>query len=335
MSAAAAGGGQSPWPELETGQVGPLYGVFGEEDFLVNQVVDRFLASPAFQANPSLNIERFLAGDTPPGKVLESALTWPFLGTQRLVIISDFHLYKAAQQTEFNEYVQDPAPTSCLVLAGAKLDNRTKLAKALKKAGQVHEFKKLYPRELAPWIKERALARGKKLSPAAAEQLAELAGLGLGALDSEVEKLSLYVGDQEMIDIDEVNAVVGAGRLYSIFDFTDALASGRLDRSLTSLSQLMNLGEPPVRILAMVVRLHRQLLQARSVLDNGGGQPQVQQALRTPPAATRTLVQRAGKESVASITKSLKLILKADVALKSAPGADRVIMERLVMDLCA
>lgn len=337
MASAKKGGGNKArlWPELEDGEVGPLYGVFGEEDFLTTEVVERFMASPAFSENPSLNVERFLAGDTPPARVLESAQTLPFLGSRRLVILSDFHLYKAARQAELLDYVNKPAPSTCLVLVGTKLDNRTKTAKALKAVGKVHVFKKLYHRDLVPWLHQRAKLRSKRLDPDAAGQLADLAGLGLGALDSELEKLSLYVGAEETISADVVHAVVGAGRLYSIFDFTDALASRRLDRSLTSLDQLLSLGEPPVRILAMVVRLHRQLLQVYAILQKGGDQSAVQRSLRTPPSATRSLMERARRESVAGLTGRLKKVLAADVALKSSPIADHIIMERLVMDLCA
>ena len=334
-AAGAAGPGGNPWPELESGQPGPLYGVFGEEDFLVGQVLERFLSSPAFSQNPALNVERFHAGDSKPGRVLESARTLPFLGNRRLVILQDIEIYKAEQLNEFLAYVAEPAPSSCLVLAGAKIDSRTRLAKALNQQGKVHQFKKMWPRELVPWLKERARTRGKTLAPAAAEHLAELMGLGLGALDSELEKLSLFVGVRTQIGEADVAAVTGRGRLYSIFDFTDALAAGQLHRALTSYDQLDSLGEPAVRVLAMVIRLFRQLMEVRQVLDQGGDAGAVQQALRLPPAATRTLVERARGEGMAGLGGRLGRILEADLALKSSPGSDRVIMERLVMDLCA
>ncbi len=331
----AAGEGALPWPEVAAGEAGPLYGVFGEEDFLVNQALEGFMASPSFAENPSLNIERFLAAEAGPARVLESALTLPFLGSRRLLIVSETHLYKADQTAEFLPYLEDPTPSTCLLFAGAKLDARTKFAKALKKAGKVHVYKKMYARQVIPWLNQRAAARGKSLSPDAARYLAELAGLGLGALDSELEKLSLYVGEARRIELNQVKELMGGSRLYSIFDFTDAVASRRLDRALTSYHQLDSLGEPAVRVLAMLSRLFRQLLEVRRVLDSGGGQRQVQQSLRTPPQATATLVARAEQESAASLAAPLERILATDLALKSSPGADRVIMERLVISLCA
>jgi DNA polymerase-3 subunit delta len=220
-------------------------------------------------------------------------------------------------------------------LAGLKLDSRTRMAKALAKAGKVHVFKKMWPRDLPPWLNQRAAARGKTLATAAAERLAELAGLGLGALDSELEKLALFVGGRPQITAQDVAQVTGRGRLYSIFDFTDALAAGRLHRALTSYDQLDSLGEPAVKVLAMVTRLFRQLMEARRALDQGLGAGQATQALRLPPAAARTIIERAQRESAAGLAGRLGRILQADLALKSSPGVDRVIMERLILDLCA
>jgi len=200
------GGGRAddplPWPELTAGEPpGPVYGLFGEEDFLVNQAVEAFSALPAFGDNQSLNLERFHAADARPVRILESARTLPFLGSRRLIIALDAHLYKAAQSAEFVDYLKDPVPSTCLLFAGAKLDARLKFAKALKAAGPVHIYKKMYPRQLVPWLAGRAALRGKRLDPRAAEQLAELAGLGLGALDSELEKLALYAGEAEVITL--------------------------------------------------------------------------------------------------------------------------------------
>jgi DNA polymerase-3 subunit delta len=324
----------APWPEVGRGEPGPLYGLFGEEDFLVGQALEDFFRSPAFAPNPEMNTDRFRAGEDPPSRILESAQTLPFLGSRRLVVVQQAEAWAAAQANELLGYLADPAPTTCLVFAGAKLNRTTKFAKALAKAGKVHLFGRMYPRQIAPWLAQRAKLRHKRLAQPAAQRLAELAGLGLGALDSEVEKLSLFVGQRAEITLDDVREVTGRGRLYGIFDLTDALAAGELARALAAYDQLHSLGEPAVRVLAMVSRLFRQVAQARQVLDTGGGQAEVQQALRTPPSATQTLVQRARREDARALARRLQAVLKADVALKSSAGSDRVVMERLIMEVC-
>lgn len=324
-----------PWPEVMAGEPGPLYGLFGEESFLVSQALAAFGNSPAFATNPDLNIERFHAADTKPEVVLQSALTLPFLGSRRLVMVQGLEGWSTPQVNVFVDYLKEPVDTCTLVFAGLKLLGSTKFGKALKKQGQLHVYKKMYVRQLLPWLDSRARLRGKTLERAARERLAELGGLGLGALDSEIEKLSLFVGEGKQITLDHVLAVTGRGLLYGIFDFTDAVAAGRLDRALSAYDRLHSLGEPPVKVLAMVIRLFKQLLQARAVVDQGGGPDQVQRAMHLPPAAARTLATRARKESPKSLSARLSLILAADAALKSSAGSNRVVMERLVMDLCA
>lgn len=324
-----------PWPEVAQGEPGPLYGLFGEEDFLVTQGVAAFVASPAFADNPSLNVERLLAPETPPARVLESARTLPFLGRRRLVVVQETEAYTTAQLNQFLPYLEDPAPTTCLVFAGARLNASTRFAKALKARGKLQVWKRMYPRQLVPWLEGRAKLRGKSLTREAAAWLAELAPLGLGALDAELEKLALYVGQRRRITLEDVHQVVGRGRLYGIFDLTDALAAKDLARALDAFAQLEALGEPPLRVVAMVARLWRQLLEVRAVLDAGGDQAQVQRTLRLPPQATRTLTQRARRESAQQLAAALPAVLEADLALKSSPAAPRVVVERLIMRLCA
>lgn len=336
MSADGAGQGPAglPWPELAGGEPGPLYGVFGEEDFLVGHGVEAFCQCAAFGPNAALNIERFHAADAPPARVLESARTLPFLGRRRLVLVLDADQYKAAQLGEFVGYLEDPPPSACLVFAGSKLDARTKFAKLLQQRGRVHVFAKLYPNQLPPWLQGRAKVRGKRLSVSAAAFLAELAGLGLGALDSEVEKLSLYVGKRPEIGLDDARAVVGGGRLRTIFDLTDAIAAADLHRALTAFNQLHALGEAPVRVLAMVQRMFRQVLEASRLLERGGDERQVARQMRIPPQAAQTLLGRARRESKTGLSARLARLLQADMALKSSPATDRAIVERLIMDLC-
>jgi DNA polymerase-3 subunit delta len=317
------------------GEPGSFYGIFGEEDFLVGLALETFFSSSAFAANFSLNVERFLAGETSPGRVLESARTLPFLGKRRLVVVKNCNQYKAEQLGEFLPYLEDPAPTTCLVFSGTKLDQRLRFAKALDRRGRLHVYKRLYPKQVVPWLAERARLRGKWLAPEAAAQLSELTALGLGALDSELEKLSLFVGGRKQIVPLDVAAVTGRGQLYSIFDLTDALAAGRLERALSAYNQLDSLGEPAVRVLAMLMRLFRQISSAREIIEHGGGLSQVQQELRLPPTAARTIFTRAERSGARELAAYLRRLLAADIALKSSPGADKIIIENLIMDLCA
>ncbi len=322
------------WPEIAKGKPGPLYGVFGQEAFLLDQALGEFINSPAFAANPSLNQERFLAAETPPNKVLDSANTLPFLGSRRLVLVQGIDAWKAEALNQFLDYFNNPAPSTCLVFSAAKLDARSRFAKALQDKGKVHTVRKPYPRELPAWLAGRAKLRGKNLTPAAAGLLMELGDIGLMELDREVEKICLFVGNQKEITPGIIKTVTTQGRLFSVFDLTNAIAKSELARALSALGHLLAMNEAPLAILGMITRLFRQLSQVRQILDEGGIEAQVQQSLRTPPQVTADLIKRARKESQGRLSAYLEVILATDLALKSSAGADRVIMENLLFKLC-
>lgn len=322
------------WPEVMAGNPGPLYVVFGDEAFLLSQALQQFIASPAFAANPSLNQERFLASDTQPGKVLDSANTLPFLGTRRLIMVQGIDAWKAEALNQFIAYFENPAPATCLVFSADKLDARSRFAKALQKHGKVQQVRKPYPRELPGWLQTRARMRGKNLSAGGARLLMEMGDLGLMDLDREIEKICLFVGNEKELSVNAIKSVLGQGRLFSVFDLTNAIAKGDLGRGLSALDQLLAVNEAPLSILGMITRLFRQLSQVREILDSGGGESQVQQSLRTPPQVTGDLVKRAHKESPARLAARLEDILLADLALKSSGTADKTIMENLLFKLC-
>lgn len=322
------------WPEIAKGKPGPLYGVFGQEAFLIDQALEQFTTSPAFAANPSLNQERFQAMETSPSKVLDSANTLPFLGSRRLVMVQDIDAWKAEALNQFLDYFNNPAPTTCLVFSATRLDARSRFAKALQSKGKVLAVRKPYPKELPAWLQERAKIRGKNLSPSAARVMVELGDMSLMDLDREIEKICLFVGIEKELTPQVIKNVTSQGRLFSVFDLTNALARYDLGRALSALSHLLSMNEAPLAILGMITRLFRQVGQVRHILDSGGNESQVQQAMRIPPQATTDLIKRARRETPSSLAVILDDILMADLALKSSASADKIIMEDLLFKLC-
>ena len=90
-------------------------------------------------------------------------------------------------------------------------------------------------------------------------------------LDSELQKLALYLGDQPKADVESVRAVVAATRAGVIFEIGDAIAERNLPRAIELIDQQLRKGENPVGILlAAIVPRVRSLLLARDLFENYG-----------------------------------------------------------------
>jgi DNA polymerase-3 subunit delta len=166
-----------------------------------------------------------------------------------------------------------PAGTALLFTASA-IDARKRLSKRLREIGAVVDFSTERERSgalsrdtVADVVQHIARQFGKQLAPAAQDLILRRAGNELAMLAMELEKLCLYVAERSTIAEDDVRAVFRDMAESWVFDFTAALAARQPARALPLLGGLMEQGEPPLRLLAMIAREVRLLLIARECLD--------------------------------------------------------------------
>ncbi|HXQ20285.1 MAG TPA: DNA polymerase III subunit delta [Candidatus Acidoferrales bacterium] len=253
-------------------------------------------------------------------------------------------------------------PQTVLLFTAAAVDARKRLFKRLQEIGAVLS--------LAP-ARERsgALSRetvdglvlhvtrsfGKRLAPAAQELILRRAGTDMAMLANELEKLCLYAGDRPSISEDDVRLVFHDMAESWIFDFTGALAGRQLARALPLLRGLIEQGEPPLRLLAMIAREVRMLLLARECLDDAlrgkwrtdlpfnAFQSRVlphldaetRQAFgNVHPFVLYRRLQDAARVNAGRLRDALIRLSDLDVRLKSSRSDPALLLELFVMDWC-
>jgi DNA polymerase-3 subunit delta len=172
--------------------------------------------------------------------VMDDLSTLPFLTERRIVVVREADRFISAFREKLERYLAAPSPTGTLVLECRTFPKTTRLYKAAVAAGgQIQECRKLTGRALAGFVVEEARVRGKRVEPAAAGRLCELVGQDLGQLASEVEKLSLYVGQRPVITAEDVSELVGQTREEKVFRVMDCAGLGRLSEALTTWHQVL------------------------------------------------------------------------------------------------
>jgi len=118
-------------------------------------------------------------------------------------------------------------------------------------------------------LNQEAIARGIPLAGNAGRHLVERAGHDIANLLSELEKCSLRAGTGRPVTAAIIDEMTRRLPHETVFNLTDALGERNIPRALGLLRELVESGESPEGILAMLVRHFRQLLQARAILDAG------------------------------------------------------------------
>ena len=79
------------------------------------------------------NLHILHAEEASAQEILSQARTMPFFGGPKILIVKGFHHYAAADLELFNQYLEDPNDSSCLVLSADKIEKRSKFYKSIVK----------------------------------------------------------------------------------------------------------------------------------------------------------------------------------------------------------
>ena len=208
---------------VEKGLPAPVYMFYASDLFLLREAMDEIKRLvPETERDFNFHIlDLTVQGED--GITLEQILnvanTVSFFSGRRFTILSG-NIQKLLKKDleRLHVYIANPAGGSVFVILHSGLlskDAREKF-KALKPVSL-----DMRESEIPFWIKKRARIKGMEISDNAIDFLIGLHGPDLGLLASEIEKISLL--GKEMVHTDDISEIVTGGRLYSIFDLTNAL----------------------------------------------------------------------------------------------------------------
>lgn len=320
---------------IEKGQIRPLYYFYGDEPYLMDKCVQQLLERLVSADLRDFNLNVYYGTESKGDEIAETAATLPMFASWRVVVVKKADALSVASLEVLASYIQNPSPSTCLLLQGEKIDQRKKFFTEIKKKGELVEFKRLYENQLAAFVRNEASLRGRKIEPAAAEMLVYLVGNSLQELVSELEKAILYVGEAQEIVVSHVRSVVSDTRVNSVFELTDALGEKKLEKALRSLGRLLNDGEAPLLVLAMVTRHFRQLWKVRELLERRTPAQEIGKIAGINPYFLQGIVAQAKNYSLVELRRVFERIFHIDGALKTGGGKPPVLLEKFLMDVCA
>ncbi len=195
--------------------------------------------------------------------------------------------------------------------------------------------------EAVRWISDFCNSRPVpvKIDPDGARELVDALGGDMMMISNELEKLMLYVGARNRITLGDVETMVLAAKQRSLYELTDAISSKDRVRALEVLDAILSSGEgeeAAIGHIYMLAKTFRQMLVIleRNVRDQRMLWAALWQGFRVPPFAADDIIKQARRyKSRRDLTRAIRLVAKADLAVRSNPVSKRMVLERLVMDL--
>lgn len=248
--------------EIEKGLPGPVYYLWSEENVFLEDSLARCVETVIDPDNTDFNYDVFYPSSEPQ-EILDAASTLPFMTQRRLVVIKDFHQFKAPAVKALTPYLDEPSDSTCMIILSQKAPK-----KALKFKWKIFSLN-IREWEIPSWLKQAAARKKVKLTNDAVESLIEFVGYDAGLLMMEIEKLSLS-GSGTITEKDVVSST-SMMRTFTPFDLLDSLITGQKTRSFRILKTMFSGSSMEAPIILGTLNWHYK--QFYSLWLNKGKRP--------------------------------------------------------------
>jgi DNA polymerase-3 subunit delta len=259
----------------------------------------------------------------------------------------------AEELAAIEQYVKDPNPAAVLIFVADHIsipadvrrmemtdkDRYERIRETLGDFCGIVELARVDEGDGVRWVIEKAQKEEVKIEQDAARELVDALGADMMLVSRELEKLILFVAEKKRITLGDVETMVLAAKQRSLYELTDAISAKDKPRALAVLDALLSTSDgddAAIGHLYMLARTFRQMLiiLEKNVRDTRTIWQALWQGFRVPPFAAEDIIRQARRyKSRRELTRALKLIARADMALRSNPPSKRMVLEQLVMQL--
>ncbi len=370
--------------------MGKIYLITGSDEYAIkgkSREIITSLCGKDAESNPCLEI---IHGDSPDldlprdiGLLIESVATPAFLGSaktiwlknldfEKLEIFSDDDNKKSKGAKTLEEVFENfldllksgiPDETT-LVMSVFAVDKRSAFFKACQKTAEISLFEKVdlkskdWNDKLRTVIHDSCRQNNVRISEDAVAFVSETAGVDVGRVKSELEKLFAYVYPGKAISLADCKNICSRTPETAGWTFSNALAERNLKEAIDILNVFVNMDSksPEMKIIYAVMGQFQDLIKIKAVcrklgLKDTAGQSEFESKLNNVPPSVKLEIKdesifkmhpyrawkvfsSATRFSDNELASILSEILKANKALVSGAVSPRMELEALAIRIC-
>lgn len=310
--------------DIKNNNIAPLYFLYGEEAFFIDQISDYMEANILTEDEKEFNQMMLYGRDTSIEDILSHAKRYPMMANRQVIIVKEAQDLSRTIE-KLLPYAKQPQPTTVLVFCYKykKLDKRKALYKQLAKSAVVFEGKKLYEEKISPWITRTLKSKGYGITPKASHLLADYLGTDLGKVNNELGKLQLILPKGTEITPEHIEENIGISKDFNVFELQSAIGEkDRLKAQRICQYFSQNPKDNPIQLTSgMLYSYFTKILKVHSLSSHTDNA--VASGLGISPFFAKDYVSASRNYSMKNASRAVSLLRDMDVKSKGV-GANAV-----------
>ncbi|MCX7736012.1 MAG: DNA polymerase III subunit delta [Candidatus Kapabacteria bacterium] len=337
----------------------PVLLVFGEEEFLIEETLNRIKTKFQINDENSFDFEVLDGEKTSYKEIVEKCLTFPFVSKTRTVVVNNFESLTEISKSKkekinipFKNYLENPQNSTFLVLISkdSSINNKSSAKNSQKapKKGKSQstlkfpydliferhktiEFKKFKDNDYISWIQKKVEANNKKISPVAAQIFFTSLNPNLRDIDNELDKLLLFEKNKNIIDEEDITQLIGQSRKFNVFELQKAIGNRDINLSLEILTNLLKNERQEMLIMTIIAKYFITLWKLYDLKHSNLTSAEIGAMVGVNPYFIKEYQNALNKYQIEEIERAIVLFNEIDEKLKSTSIDSLYLMQSLLI----
>ena len=314
--------------DIKKGEFKSVYLLYGEEEYLKKQYRDRL--KNAIAGDDTMNYSYYDSDNASVKDIIDVCETLPFFAQKRLVIMENTGFLKSSND-ELADYIKHIPDYLVVVMVEKDVDKRNKVYKAVDSVGYICEMKPQTTVTLEKWIAGLLAKDNLKISREACDLILDKTGAGMDYIRQETEKLVSYCQGRDVVTVEDVEKVCATQTTSHIFDMISAIANKKQQQALDLYYDLLELKEPPMRILYLIVRQFNGILQVKDLMSRDISGKEIASKIGAAPFVVGKYQAQAKYFEMNTLLDALNECAKTEEAVKQGRLNDRLGVELIII----
>lgn len=318
---------------LKTGEFARVYLFTGDEPYRIAQAL-QLLKDKLVREGDDMNYTEYASPNPDLDQIKDFAWSFPFFSDKRMIVLKGTNILKTGPD-EFLEIMKELPETTCMVICEESVDKKRKGYKWIQKNGYVAEFlkKNLTEKELIRFVVMILKKNEKMIRESDAAYLVGRIGPDLFLLKNETEKLVSYVGDEQEVKHEDIDASLSVEVEDRIYDMVRMVSGKNRNKVLEIYNDLILLKESPLRILALLMNEYRTLLKVEDMKRSYRPNDEIARIAKIPRFAIRRYESLLAGYTEAEVLQCISHCVDMETQIKTGGIGARIGVETMLIEL--
>lgn len=320
-----------------------FYFLFGQEKYLIKHYTQKLTDSILNHNINDFNLKTFIGESFDLASFEESVETLPFLSPCKCIVVQDLDIedLHSDELKNFKEIISNLPDQTTVIFSFSTLDFDVKKSskwrsflKYLETLADLVELKKMSKSELTSQLITWAQKLNKDLSTKNSQKLIDCCGDNLLDLKNELKKLASFSKNAE-ISSEDIDFLVTKKLEANVFDLTKAISQKNLKKALKILDFLIDKKEEPIAILSLIANSYIDMYRVKACHNSASNIKEITKYFDYKRKEFRLDIANKASFNLSTdkIKNDIKILIDADLAIKSSNIEKKIILEKTVVKL--